>query len=135
MLLERDAQGRLYGEQARLADAVKEYRELKTGLDYPWFDDDLLMALFRSGSMEEMKALAAESAVAESGLVMQVVATAVQQGAAAAQSEASRLRLDAEGVVGQPDVAAGIEDALRAAGVRPGDEVQIGEIVFEFSDD
>jgi GTP-binding protein len=31
--------------------------------------------------------------------------------------------------------AAGVDDALRAAGAQPGDEVQIGEIVFEFSDD
>ncbi len=31
--------------------------------------------------------------------------------------------------------AAGVDAALRQAGARPGDEVQIGEIVFEFSDD
>jgi GTP-binding protein len=31
--------------------------------------------------------------------------------------------------------AAGVDDALRAAGAEPGDEVQIGEIVFEFSED
>jgi len=30
---------------------------------------------------------------------------------------------------------AGVDDALRAAGARPGDEVQIGDIVFEFHED
>jgi GTP-binding protein len=29
----------------------------------------------------------------------------------------------------------GVDDALRAAGAQPGDEVQIGDIVFEFTDD
>jgi GTP-binding protein len=31
--------------------------------------------------------------------------------------------------------AVGVDDALRAAGAEPGDEVRIGDIVFEFSED
>jgi GTP-binding protein len=30
---------------------------------------------------------------------------------------------------------AGIDDALRRAGAKPGDEVRIGEVVFEFSEE
>ena len=30
---------------------------------------------------------------------------------------------------------AGVDEALRRAGARPGDEVQIGDLVFEFQED
>jgi tetratricopeptide (TPR) repeat protein len=95
LLLEYDSEGMLFGTDARLDDAAAELQALRDELDYAWYDDYLLMALFRLGRLEELKKLAEESDTAESGLVMQIVAAAALDGAEAARDGASRMGLAA----------------------------------------
>lgn len=94
ILLEHDAEGRRYAPGADLDAAIAEYRALRRDLDDHSLDENLLIALYRAGRLDEVRELAGEmpqSVVTRSYLL---AATAADEGVDAAFREARFLNED-----------------------------------------
>ncbi|MFP5284318.1 MAG: hypothetical protein ACLGI9_01120, partial [Thermoanaerobaculia bacterium] len=90
ILQEYDPRGKRYSKDADLAAAIDEYRALRADLDEDAMDDNLAIALLRSGRFQELKDLLAELETTDSRSTLRLVALAAIDGAEAAAREAER---------------------------------------------
>lgn len=87
-LLEHDPDGRRYGRQARLDEAIAEYRHLRDEQGHHALDDNLLVTLFFSGRFAEARDLARQLAPLVHRRALLLAATAAGEGDDTALAEA-----------------------------------------------
>jgi tetratricopeptide (TPR) repeat protein len=98
LLLEYDPDGTRYGENARLKEAVREFRELKR-IDEEYgcrFDNNILYDLWYARSYQEVIDYAATLPTSETKIALRLAASAVQQGSNAALKTSLDITTDDE---------------------------------------
>lgn len=88
-LLEFGEEGLLFGKNAKLDEAIAEWRALVTELDEKQYEPELHLALARAARWDELKKSAATASNALQQSLWRVVATAATEGAKAAVTEAA----------------------------------------------
>jgi tetratricopeptide (TPR) repeat protein/transglutaminase-like putative cysteine protease len=116
ILLEHDAQGRRYAAGADLAAAITEYQALRKDLKNKAMDDNLLVALLRTGRFAEVAELAAEIEDTPQRDALRLAAAAATSGPEAAVRDAERRLWDAAAEVSALDAAAQELVAMRRYG-------------------
>jgi tetratricopeptide (TPR) repeat protein len=105
ILLEHDAQGERWARDARLEEAVDEYRELHSRLDVDSLSTNLMVDLLRLRRFAELIRLADEAPRDASRDGLRIAAIAAERGAAEAVREASEIGAGAAGYRGMLDSA------------------------------
>ena len=97
ILLEHDGEGDRYTPQADIAGAIDEYKALRADLSSSGMDDNLVVALLRSGRVQEMRDLLDKLPASPSRQVLRLAGVAILDGPDAAVRDADRRFPDAKG--------------------------------------